>query len=32
LHVPPDMLHRIGTVDEDALIIVLQDTRHPFAG
>ena len=32
LHVPPDMPHRIGTADEDALIIVLQDTRHPFAG
>lgn len=32
LHVPPDLPHRIGTVNEDALIIVLQDTRHPFAG
>lgn len=32
LHVPPGMPHRIGTLDDDALIIVLQDTRHAFAG
>ena len=32
LHVPPGMPHRIGTADDDALIIVLQDTRHAFAG
>lgn len=33
LHVPPGMSHRIGTpADQDALIIVLQDTKHPFAG
>jgi quercetin dioxygenase-like cupin family protein len=33
LHVPPDMPHRIGTsADQDALIIILQDTKHPFAG
>ena len=31
LHVPPDMAHCIGTADQDALVIVLQDTRHPFA-
>lgn len=32
LHVPPGMPHRIGTTNDDALIIVLQDTRHAFAG
>jgi quercetin dioxygenase-like cupin family protein len=32
LHVPPDMPHRIGTAEQGALVIVLQDTRHPFAG
>ena len=32
LHVPPGMPHRIGTADDDALIILLQDTRHAFAG
>ena len=33
LHVPPEVPHRIGTpADSDALVIVLQDTRHPFAG
>ncbi len=33
LHVPPGMLHRIGTpADQDALIIILQDTRYAFAG
>lgn len=32
LHVPPDVPHRLGTAGEDALIVVLQDTRHAFAG
>ena len=32
LHVPPGMPHRIGTAGQDALIIVLQDTKHAFAG
>lgn len=33
LHVPPGMPHRIGTPpDQDALIILLQDTRYAFAG
>jgi quercetin dioxygenase-like cupin family protein len=32
LHVPPGMPHRIGTADQDALIIVLQDTKYPFSG
>lgn len=33
LHVPPGMPHGIGTPpDSGARIIVLQDTKHPFAG
>jgi quercetin dioxygenase-like cupin family protein len=32
LHVPPGMQHRLGTADQDALIIILQDTKHAFAG